>query len=325
MKYLFFDIECSNCFGRQHKICEIGYVLVDENFNVIIKEDIPISPGSKNNKSDRFDESIYKREPGFEWAYEFEYYFSQPKFYVFYDRLKKLFEDKETLVFGYSVKNDIQFLNSEFKRYKLKPFNFLVCDIQKIMSYYFEKHEKFIGLQDAFKKLCPINEWISLNPHLSCDDAYMSMRVLEEILMKLKLSVDDIINICEGAVFDVKSYLEKYEIKRNEKIENSKSKKALKECQKLWGDFYRLYSDKLEFESSKGKIVTISSQLKLDMKTLKDVIEYIKHKDYIASDSLLKSDFIIVLDEEDKERLLKIFKYPFYGKFIIYSELMMNE
>ena len=64
MKYLFFDIECSNCFGGKNKICEIGYVLTDENFNLILKEDIPISPGDKNNKENRFDTTIYKRGSG---------------------------------------------------------------------------------------------------------------------------------------------------------------------------------------------------------------------------------------------------------------------
>lgn len=43
MKYLFFDIECSNCFGGKNKICEIGYVLTDENFNILLTNDIPMS------------------------------------------------------------------------------------------------------------------------------------------------------------------------------------------------------------------------------------------------------------------------------------------
>ena len=45
MKYLFFDIECSNCFNGVGKLCEFGYVLCDENLNVLKKDDIPMSPG----------------------------------------------------------------------------------------------------------------------------------------------------------------------------------------------------------------------------------------------------------------------------------------
>ena len=138
MKYLFFDIECSNCFGGKNKICEIGYVLTDENFNILLTNDIPMSPGDKRNRGDRFDTSIYKREPGFEWAYDFDYYFECPKFPYYYKQLKKLFEDEETMVFGYSVDNDVRYLDSEFTRYGLDPFRFNACDIQKIMKYYSE-------------------------------------------------------------------------------------------------------------------------------------------------------------------------------------------
>lgn len=45
MKYLFFDIECSNCFNGVGKMCEFGYVLTDENFKIIKMDDIPMSPG----------------------------------------------------------------------------------------------------------------------------------------------------------------------------------------------------------------------------------------------------------------------------------------
>ena len=44
MQYLFFDIECANCDGGNGKICSFGYVLTDENFNEIEKEDIIIDP-----------------------------------------------------------------------------------------------------------------------------------------------------------------------------------------------------------------------------------------------------------------------------------------
>ena len=42
MKYLFFDIECANCFEGKGKICEFGYVLTDEAFNEIESKEIII-------------------------------------------------------------------------------------------------------------------------------------------------------------------------------------------------------------------------------------------------------------------------------------------
>ena len=42
MKYLFFDIECSN----GHNICSFGYVIADQSFCILQKEDIVINPES---------------------------------------------------------------------------------------------------------------------------------------------------------------------------------------------------------------------------------------------------------------------------------------
>ena len=45
MRYLTFDIEC--CDGKH--ICEFGYVITDEKFNIIKKSVITINPESKFN------------------------------------------------------------------------------------------------------------------------------------------------------------------------------------------------------------------------------------------------------------------------------------
>ena len=34
-KYLFFDIECANCYNNCAKLFSLGYVVTDENFNII--------------------------------------------------------------------------------------------------------------------------------------------------------------------------------------------------------------------------------------------------------------------------------------------------
>ena len=47
MKYLFFDLECSNCYGGVGKVCEFGAVITDEHFNILKEISIPMSPGKK--------------------------------------------------------------------------------------------------------------------------------------------------------------------------------------------------------------------------------------------------------------------------------------
>ena len=48
-KMLFFDIECANIFNNVCKMCSSGYVITDEEFNVIEMKDIIIKPESKYN------------------------------------------------------------------------------------------------------------------------------------------------------------------------------------------------------------------------------------------------------------------------------------
>ena len=47
MKYVFFDIECACVYKNTAKICAFGYVLTDENFQVLAQEDILINPKGK--------------------------------------------------------------------------------------------------------------------------------------------------------------------------------------------------------------------------------------------------------------------------------------
>lgn len=295
MKYLFFDIECAN---RLNKICEFGYVLTDENFKNPKMHDIPMSPGDKLNKYDQFKNKNTK----FNWAYDKDYYFECPKFPCYYEFLKTLFEDKNTLIFGWAVNNDIIYLGSEFKRYKLEPFSYQVYDIQKIMEYCFEQKEKNQSLQSAFKKLCPKNEFVKLQPHLSRDDAYMSMRILQEMLKKLGVSVNEIIEICPECAYDANEYLK------------------FKENQKLWEKFVK-NNNASNINESNGKLCTISKKIIENKNVLQEVINYILSNNFIPCDSTKVANIIIVFDENDKQNLIKFFKNPYNGEFLLYEKI----
>jgi DNA polymerase III epsilon subunit-like protein len=319
MKYLFFDIECANCFGGKNKICEIGYVLTDEQFNILKKDAIPISPGNKSNRNDRFDTTIYEREKGFQWAYDFETYFACEKFPHFYSSLKNLFEDPETLIFGHSVNNDIRYLGSEFDRYKLKPYIFTAHDTQIIMKYYSSKHEKFMSLRQAFIKLCGRQEIVQLDPHLSMDDAKMTMRVIQEICRKLELTLPELIECCPTCKYDAITYLEEYKAKRENELNKQVKKNIKSKAQVMWGEFYRCNAEKLEDISSVGKIITISKTIKEDIDLLMKVIEKIKEEGYIPYDRINGSDFIVTLDESDTERIKGLLKNKYAGQFVTIS------
>lgn len=321
MKYLFFDIECSNCFGNNPKMCEFGYVVTDEKFKVITSDVIPMSPG-KRCRENRFDTSIYKREPGFQWAYEYDYYFECPEFPKFYEQIKKLFKMEDVVIFGYSVDNDIRYLDNSFRRYRLAPIEYQVYDIQKMIKYYSEKKEKFLGLEDAFKKLCSINEFIKLQQHLSRDDAFMTMRVLQKMCENLEITPLEMIELCENCKYDSKEYLNQYYKRKEEKI---KHKKFGPERQKMWSEFCDECIFRLESDEIVGKIVTVSSVVKDNPSILKQLITLLKDKGFIGSKSISESDYIITLDEEDKERLKNILKHPYNGTILCIHEFQNLE
>lgn len=325
MRYLFFDIECANNFGKVCKMCEFGYVLTDDKFNVLQKCDYPMSPGKKNVRSNRFDLKIYEREPGFQWAYDIDYYYNCEEFPAFYNRIKALVEDENTLVLGHSVDNDLRYLASSAMRYKLAPFKFIAYDTQVMMNYFSEKRQRFMGLKDAFLQLCSKEELIKLQPHLSADDAYMTMRVVERMCTELEVTLPELIDLCEGTKITFENFnLIKEAIVRKYNP-RTKDHKNNKQGQVLWGEFYREYLSVLWDESSNGRRVTISAKLKEDVPILEKVIAAIKTKELIAFDGIGRADIFVVKDEKDKERLLKMFQHPFNGTFILLDDFILTE
>ena len=78
MKYLFFDIECASVRNGS-KMCSFGYVLTDENLNIIEENDIMINPKSE------WDFYALKHI----LAHSKEYYESFPDFNTQYEKIKK--------------------------------------------------------------------------------------------------------------------------------------------------------------------------------------------------------------------------------------------
>ena len=183
MKYLFFDIECSNCFNGVGKMCEFGYVLTDENFNIMKHGDIPMSPGK--GRECRFYLKGRKHEKDLELAYEYDYYFSQPEFPSFYNQIKRMMEDPNTACFAYSMDNDISHLHHACTRYKLQPFNYECYDVQKLVAAYLEKKGQ-MSLKNACLRIVGPNSVVKLQEHLSRDDAEMERLIFEAICILTK-------------------------------------------------------------------------------------------------------------------------------------------
>lgn len=164
MNLLFFDIECASVFKNVAKICAFGYVLCDEQFNIIEKEDILINPKGKFHLTDR------KGENGLVLPYEYEDFKKYPTFPQMYDRIRALLEDKNNLPIGHAVMNDVNFLDLETNRFKLPPFHFSFTDTQLIYMTKIGNFTQQVGLERLIEEL-----HIEFTPHKAMDDAYATM------------------------------------------------------------------------------------------------------------------------------------------------------
>ena len=118
MKLVFFDLEFSNCFSGIGKVCEFGYVMTDENFNVLEEDVFVINPG--NDRENRFFIDKNNKIDYSFWYYPIEYYYKQPEFPYFYEKIKNILEGEDVIAFAYSSLNDVFHLESTIKRYKIR-------------------------------------------------------------------------------------------------------------------------------------------------------------------------------------------------------------
>jgi len=184
LKILSFDIESCNGNSKEASLCSFGYCLTDENFNILEQKDIIVNPASK-----KFTLLNFKGNKGIKLAYEEKVFRSAPTFDLIYQEIKDLF-DKADLVVGFSIINDLNYLNSACKHYNKENFNFEFIDVQYIYSLY-------KGEQKALDKLMhDLNKDFVF--HESDEDARAAILVLQDI--------------CKNLVVDLQGLLSYYKI-----------------------------------------------------------------------------------------------------------------
>ncbi len=188
MEYLFFDIEC--CNGRD--ICEFGYVVTDENFRVLEKDDLVINPKKPfelNKKGKRPDIRLYYPE---------ERYAAAEEFPAFYGQIRALIEKEGRKIFGYSISNDARFLRTATKRYGLEPIVFRFYDSQNLYEEYVR-----VGAKSSLENACAAMKVTDLqNLHKSDDDAESTVKLVQAMCRDLDVTAEELIALfpsCAGA------------------------------------------------------------------------------------------------------------------------------
>ena len=128
MKYLFFDLEYATSKGGNIKICEFGYVVTDENFRILDRDNLIINPNIMHEEWDwRVVRKILTRR-----VLEYE---DSPKFDEYYDDIVKLIKSAD-YVFGHSLNGDARALNCDCQRYGLPSIDFKFYDIKEFYKQY---------------------------------------------------------------------------------------------------------------------------------------------------------------------------------------------
>lgn len=240
MRYLFFDIEC--CNGRN--ICEFGYVITDEKFNILEKKIITINPEGKFKLTGRpksRDLFLYYPESTYYKSYKFSHY---------YDDIKELIEYPNQLIVGHAISNDAGFLRTACRRYKLDPINFKFADSQKMFSE-FSSIRKSMSLETVGESL---NIEKSQYLHKSDDDSELTMNLVKGMCEQLDCTLEELIELCEscsGRSENNEIKYDDFDIRQQKRYEAAKSGIN----NNIRGRNYRMFLQFLDGVKPQGNII----------------------------------------------------------------------
>ncbi len=204
MEYLFFDLEFAD--GKD-KICEFGYVITDENFEILERYNFIINPNISNDDWDLMvlNEILTKPKMVYETSYNF---------FDCYPDISDIFNEVD-MVFGHTTYSDVNGLNEELKRYGLEPINFKFYDIHEIYKSHYDS-TKNTSLSEMVEKF---NIYCSDKFHDAEIDSVNTMNVLKHMCSDKLLTVEQIINASPNSVDETVDFNIKSTERRNEQQE----------------------------------------------------------------------------------------------------------
>lgn len=211
MKYIFFDIECANCFGGSGKMCEFGYVITDEQFRILEKNLYWINPNAP------FDWYVQKNM----LAYSAEEYRFSDAYPIVFPKIKRLFDLPDTMIVGHTVDADAGYLNDEARRYDLPFFNYTFYDVKEMYTAY-ANTSRSISLEQIGEELGSDGPE---HAHRSVDDAQATANTVRAMCSSLGVSFSDLVSLCPDAIGKTENGIvwtpvrERAEAKRKEAFE----------------------------------------------------------------------------------------------------------
>lgn len=282
--FVFFDCECANTFDGVGKICSLGYVVADDDLNVLESEDVVINPECE------FDWYLFSGKGGCQLAYSKDFFRIKPNWESYYKEIKKLFTTGNRYVLGFAVGNDVGFVNSACERYNEDYINFRAFDIEPLLAQiYGEKHK----LSEWAEKL-GVNV-VKYQTHKSVDDAMMTLLCLKKVCMEKDVSVESLLSEHKDLFISSEQML----IQQEERAYRKEMTEKIK----------RLYGKK---SPKPGHKTVLNQKFEFDHKLLKDVdtafvlIKKIYDNGGVTYEHATGSGNVVCLEEPSPEFAKKI-------------------
>ncbi len=300
MEYLFFDLEFASQINGT-KICEFGYVITDEEFNVIERHNFIINPNIYKYQWDKrvVNTILTRTVRQYELSYTFDSY---------YDIIKEIFSEVD-YVFGHTTDSDAKALNDDIQRYKLPPINYEFYDIKEFYKQY-KNEKRDIALKDILKEFKVEGDDLE---HDAESDAYNTMLALKAMCNALNTNLNSLIQQCPDARdkttdFVIES-LEKRNLIREEEFikyftgdeTNIMPKNSINYIR-----FHQFVDNVMPNKKGRkifdNKRITFSSNYKCDhYSQMLNLVQMIKNEGGAYTSNINKSQIYISYDKYDKD------------------------
>ncbi|MBO7344524.1 MAG: hypothetical protein J6U92_01100 [Clostridia bacterium] len=210
MDYLFIDIECANCKDGG-KLCEFGYVLVDNNFSVIEEKNILINPSAEFDRYVLAHMLNYKKQD----------YDNSPLFKQVYPQIFPLLTANNRIIVGHTVGGDAVHIGDDCMRYGLPTPDFKYADVVEI----YKEHTNTQNATSLVNMCKELGIETGDNVHSAGVDARLTMLVAKALCEKTKVSLEQLLIKTPNCKGEIKNYAKTVAQKRN-------YKKYLEDCAK---------------------------------------------------------------------------------------------
>ena len=284
--FVFFDCECANTFEGIGKICSLGYVICDDDLNVIESEDVVMNPECD------FDWYLFSGKGGCQLAYSKDYFRIKPNFDAYYKDIKKLLTTGNRLIGGFAVGNDVGFVNNACERYEEEYIQFRAFDMEKYLEHKYGKKQKLAEWAEELG----VNV-AKFQSHKSVDDAMMTMLCLKAECMKTGKSAEEIMNENKGLYVSNEQILE-------QAAERAYRKEMLEKVKRMYGK----KSPMPRFKTVEGQKFQLDGKILKDPESALELIKKIYDNGGITGDHLTAKGSVVFEKMPNSEVIKKIEK-----------------